>query len=156
MRDLETYSSLRYTLMAAKNPMVLSYTNAGESTSLILNQLRERAMAAIAGADDPEIAYFEWSSPSDVISLENATYSNPALGRTINVNNIKSVLNDDPTVVMTEVMCRWVQTISGVVDAEKWKQCGDPDIDLDVEKLTWLAKIAHWSGLKNWATKHLP
>jgi hypothetical protein len=139
MRDLETYSSLRYTLMAAKNPMVLSYTNAGESTSLILNQLRERAMAAIAGADDPEIAYFEWSSPNDVISLENATYSNPALGRTINVNNIKSVLNDDPTVVMTEVMCRWVQTITGVVDAEKWKQCGDPDIELDVEKLTWLA-----------------
>jgi hypothetical protein len=61
------------------------------------------------------------------------------LGRTINVNNIKSVLNDDPTVVMTEVMCRWVQTITGVVDAEKWKQCGDPDIELDVEKLTWLA-----------------
>ena len=139
MRDLETYSSLRYTLLAAKNPMVLSYTNAGESTSLILNQLRERAMAAIAGADDPEIAYFEWSAPNDTISLENATYSNPALGRTINVNNIKTVLNDDPTVVMTEVMCRWVQTITGVVDAEKWKQCADPEVDLDVEKLTWLA-----------------
>jgi phage terminase large subunit-like protein len=139
MRDLETYSSLRYTLMAAKNPMVLSYTNAGESTSLILNQLRERAMAAIAGADDPEIAYFEWSSPNDVISLSNAAYSNPALGRTINVKNIQSVLNDDPTVVMTEVMCRWVQTITGVVDAEKWKQCADPEIDLDAETLTWLA-----------------
>jgi phage terminase large subunit-like protein len=139
MRDLETYSSLRYTLLAAKNPMVLSYTNAGESTSLILNQLRERAMAAIAGADDSEIAYFEWSAPNDTISLENATFSNPALGRTINVNNIKTVLNDDPTVVMTEVMCRWVQTITGVVDAEKWKQCADPDVDLDVEKLTWLA-----------------
>lgn len=125
--------------MAAKNPMVIGYTNAGESTSLILNQIRERALAAIAGADDPEIGYFEWSAPTDVISLENAAYSNPALGHTINVGNIKSVLNDDPTVVMTEVMCRWVQTITGVVDAEKWKNCGDTEIDLDPDKLTWLA-----------------
>ena len=139
MKDLETYASLRYTLMASKNPMVMAYTNAGEADSLILNQLRERAMARIAGADDPEIGYFEWSSPSDVISLENATYSNPALGHTINVGNIKAVLNDDPTVVMTEVMCRWVQTITGVVDAEKWKECADPEIDINPEKLSWLA-----------------
>jgi hypothetical protein len=41
--------------MAAKNPMVMAYTNAGESTSLILNQIRERALARIAGNDDPEI-----------------------------------------------------------------------------------------------------
>jgi hypothetical protein len=139
MKDLETYASLRYTLMASKNPMVMAYTNAGEADSLILNQLRERAMASIAGADDPEIGYFEWSSPSDVISLENATYSNPALGHTINIGNIKSVLNDDPTVVMTEVMCRWVQTITGVVDAEKWKDCADLKIDIDTERLSWLA-----------------
>jgi len=139
MKDLETYASLRFTLMAAKNPMVMAYTNAGESTSLILNSLRERAMASIAGSSDSEIGYFEWSAPTDVISLENATYSNPALGHTINVSNIESVLNDDPTVVMTEVMCRWVQTISGVVDAEKWKKCALPDVDLDVDKLTWLA-----------------
>jgi len=139
MKDLETFASLRYTLMAAKNPMVMAYTNAGESTSLILNQIRERALARIAGNDDPEIGYFEWSAPTDVISLENATYSNPALGHTINVGNIKSVLNDDPTVVMTEVMCRWVQTITGVVDAEKWKDCADLDVDLDPDKLTWLA-----------------
>lgn len=125
--------------MAAKNPMVMAYTNAGESTSLILNAMRERAMACIAGAADSEIGYFEWSAPTDVISLENATYSNPALGHTINVANIESVLNDDPTVVMTEVMCRWVQTITGVVDAEKWKSCADSDVDLDVDKLTWLA-----------------
>jgi phage terminase large subunit-like protein len=139
MKDLETFASLRYTLMAAKNPMVMAYTNAGESTSLILNQIRERALARIAGADDSEIGYFEWSAPTDVISLENATYSNPALGHTIHAGNIKSVLNDDPTVVMTEVMCRWVQTITGVVDAEKWKDCGDPEIDIDPEKLSWLA-----------------
>ena len=139
MKDMETFASLKYTLMAAKNPMVMAYTNAGESTSLILNQIRERALAAIAGADDSEIGYFEWSAPTDVISLENATYSNPALGHTINVGNIKSVLNDDPSVVMTEVMCRWVQTITGVVDADKWKDCGTTEIDLDPDKLTWLA-----------------
>jgi len=139
MTEFEPFAAMRYTMMAAKNPMIMGYSNAGDSTSLILNQVRERAMAAIAGSKDSEIGYFEWSSPNDIISLENATYSNPALGRTINVKNIESALGDDPTIVMTEVMCRWVQTITGVVDAEKWASCGDPEVDLDTERLTWLA-----------------
>jgi hypothetical protein len=35
MKDLESYASLRYTLMAAKNPMIMSYTNAGDSHSVV-------------------------------------------------------------------------------------------------------------------------
>jgi hypothetical protein len=138
MHDMESFASLRYTLMAAKNPMVMAYTNAGDAHSVVLNQLRERGMAAMAGSGD-EIGYFEWSAPTDEISIENAAFANPSLGVTIHPDNLRAVFNDPPEVVMTEVLCRWVQTISIVIGAEQWNACADDGIDLDDEKLTWMA-----------------
>jgi hypothetical protein len=138
MNDLESFASLRYTLMAARNPLVMAYTNAGDSSSVVLNAFRERALAKIAGAED-EIGYFEWSAPTDEISVENARHANPAMGITIHEDNIKSVLKDPPDVVMTEVLCRWVVAISSAVDSASWGNCLDKQVDLDPEKLTWLA-----------------
>ena len=138
MTDIESFASLRYTLMAASNPLVMAYTNAGDHSSVVLNDFRNRALARIAGAED-EIGYFEWSAPTDEISVENARYSNPAMGITIHPDNIKSVLNDPADVVMTEVLCRWVVAISSAVDAASWGNCVDKTADLDPEKLTWLA-----------------
>jgi phage terminase large subunit-like protein len=138
MTDLESFASLRYTLMAAKNPMIVSYTNAGDASSIVLNQFRQRAMQSIGGAVD-DIGYFEWSAPSDDVTIENAAYSNPALGITIHPDNIRAVFNDPPDVVQTEVLCRWVQSIASCVDSAKWAACSDTEFDLDEEKLTWLA-----------------
>ena len=138
MTDIESFASLRYTLMAATNPMVMAYTNAGDSSSVVLNQFRDRALASIAGVAD-DIGYFEWSAPTDEISVENARFSNPSMGTLIHADNIKSVLNDPPDVVMTEVLCRWVVAINSAVDAASWGNCLDKSADLDIDKLTWLA-----------------
>jgi hypothetical protein len=138
MNDIESFASLRYTLMAAINPMVMAYTNAGDSSSVVLNQFRDRALASIAGVAD-DIGYFEWSAPTDEISVENARHSNPSMGTLIHADNIKSVLNDPPDVVMTEVLCRWVVAINSAVDAASWGNCLDKSADLDLDKLTWLA-----------------
>ena len=138
MHDLESFASLRYALMAAKNPQVNAFTNAGDSHSVVLQMLRDRGLAASAGADD-DIGYFEWSSPTDEISFENAALANPALNITIHPDNLRAVLNDPAEVVMTEVLCRFVQTISSVIGAAEWNACADDSVDLDPEKLTWLA-----------------
>jgi phage terminase large subunit-like protein len=138
MHDLESFASLRYTLLAAKNPQVLGFSSAGDQHSQILNSLRERAIAANGGAID-DAAYFEWSSPTDDMTLENAAYANPALGWTIHKDNLLSTFNDPRDVVMTEVLSRWVQTIQSAVDAQSWANCADTEGDLDSEKLTWLA-----------------
>ena len=138
MHELESFASLRYTLMAAKNPQVNAFSNAGDSHSVVLNQFRERGLAAMAGAKD-DIGYFEWSAATDDITdHRNWQAANPALGHTIHIDNIKAVLNDPADVVMTEVLCRWVQTISSCVGAAEWEKCIDKDVELDVEKLTWL------------------
>jgi hypothetical protein len=99
---------------------------------------RERGLAAASGASD-DVGYFEWSAPTDEISLENAAFANPGLNITIHPDNIRAVFNDPPDVVMTEVLNRWVQTISSVIGAKEWQACGDESIDLDVDKLTWMA-----------------
>ena len=137
MHDMESFASLRYTLMASKNPMIMAYTNAGDQHSVVLNQLRERGVAAAAGAND-DIAYFEWSAPTNEISLPNAAHANPALGLTIHPDNIRATFNDPPEVVMTEVLCRWVQTISSVINADQWNLCADDSVDLNEDDLTWL------------------
>ena len=138
MNDLESFASLRYTLMAAKNPQIISYTNAGDATSVVLNSFRDRALASIAGGQD-DIGYFEWSAPTDdVHDQNNWLAANPAIGHTINIDNIKGVLNDPHDVVMTEVLCRWVQSIQSCVGSNEWAACADEDFDLDPEKLTWL------------------
>jgi hypothetical protein len=124
--------------MAAANPMVMAYTNAGDSSSVVLNQFRDRALASIAGVED-DIGYFEWSAPTDEISIENAKWSNPAMGITIHPDNLRAVFNDPPDVVMTEVLCRWVVAISSAVDTASWGNCLDKSVDLDIEKTTWLA-----------------
>jgi phage terminase large subunit-like protein len=138
MHDLESFASLRYTLLAAKNPQVLTFSSAGDQHSTILNSLRERAVAANGGAID-DAAYFEWSSPTDEMTLENAAFANPALGHTIHPDNLLSTFNDPRDVVMTEVLSRWVQTIQSAVDAQSWANCAEAEGDLDPEKLTWLA-----------------
>ena len=138
MHDMATFAAMRYTLMAAKNPQVTCFSTAGEAASIVLKMLRDRGLAAAAGAND-DIGFFEWSAPTDEISFENARHANPGLGITIHPDNIRSVLNDPVDVVITEVLNRWVQTISAVVGASEWKACGDDSIDLDEDKLTWLA-----------------
>ena len=138
MRDMESFASLRYSMMASPNPQLLTFTNAGDATSLVLNSFRERALAAAAGAKD-DIGYFEWSAPTDDVTLENARFANPALGITIHPDNLNAVFNDPPDVVQTEVLCRWVQTINSVIDTAAWSKCVDKSVDLDTEKLTWLA-----------------
>ena len=137
MTDLESFASLRYTLLAAKNPQVLAFSSAGDQHSKILNSLRERGVAASGGALD-DAAYFEWSSPTEEITLENAAFANPALGHTIHADNLLSTFNDPREVILTEVLSRWVLTIQSAVDALSWRNCGETEGDLDPNKLTWL------------------
>jgi hypothetical protein len=140
LKDESTWASLRYTMMAAKNPQLWTLSNAGDQHSIVLNSLRERGMSAAKGDD---IAYYEWSSNYDKIDdtpafWKGAAMANPALGWTVHIDNIRAVLNDPPDVVKTEVLCRWVATISAAIPAEEWNQCGEEGLELDPEKTTWL------------------
>jgi len=143
-KDEDAWSSMRYTMMASKNPQVWIYSNAGDQHSVILNKLRERAIAASVNPSDT-IGWFEWSAepdapitlPSGEINWKAFAQANPSLGITIHPDNIKAVINDPPDIVRTEVLCQWVDTINSAIDAQKWELCKVDPIPLDPEKETW-------------------
>lgn len=144
-KDEDAWSSMRYTMMASKNPQVWIYSNAGDQHSIILNKLRERAIAASVNPSDT-IGWFEWSAepdapitlPSGEINWPAFAQANPSLGITIHPDNIKAVINDPPDIVRTEVLCQWVDTINSAIDAQKWELCKTDPIPLDPDKPTWL------------------
>ena len=84
-KDEDAWSSMRYSMMAAKNPQVWIYSSAGDQHSVILNKLRERALAS-ATTNDP-IGWFEWSAepdapillPSGEINWDAFAQANPSL-----------------------------------------------------------------------------
>jgi hypothetical protein len=143
-KDEDAWSSMRYSMMAAKNPQVWIYSSAGDQHSVILNKLRERALAS-ATTNDP-IGWFEWSAepdapillPSGEINWDAFAQANPSLGITIHPDNLKAVINDPPDIVRTEVLAQWVDTINSAIDAQKWGLCQTDPIPLDSEAPTWL------------------
>ena len=142
-KDEDAWSSMRYSMMAAKNPQVWVYSSAGDQHSVILNKLRERALAS-ATTNDP-IGWFEWSAepdapillPSGEINWSAFAQANPSLGITIHPDNLKAVINDPPDIVRTEVLAQWVDTINSAIDAQKWGMCQIDPIPLDPEQPTW-------------------
>jgi hypothetical protein len=142
-KDEDAWSSMRYSMMAAKNPQVWVYSSAGDQHSVILNKLRERALAS-ATTNDP-IGGFEWSAepdapillPSGEINWSAFAQANPSLGITIHPDNLKAVINDPPDIVRTEVLAQWVDTINSAIDAQKWGMCQIDPIPLDPEQPTW-------------------
>jgi len=142
-KDEDAWSSMRYSMMAAKNPQVWIYSSAGDQHSVILNKLRERALAS-ATTNDP-IGWFEWSAepdapillPSGEMNWSAFAQANPSLGITIHPDNLKAVINDPPDIVRTEVLAQWVDTINSAIDAQKWGLCQTEPIPLDPEQPTW-------------------
>ncbi len=143
-REEEVWSALRYTQMASPNPQAWIYSNMGDKSSIILNKLRDRAIAATMGVKD-EIGWFEWSADPG-IKFDNSpefwfgvAQANPSLGYTINQRNIEAVLSDPEDIVRTEVLCIQVDTINPVVNPSLWEQCRIDGTRLDPSVDTWLS-----------------
>ena len=143
-RDEEVWAALRYTQMASPNPQTWIYSNMGDKSAIVLNKLRDRAIAASQGVKD-SIGWFEWSAPPDIKFDGSAKFwmgvaqANPSLGYTISARNIEAVLSDPEDIVKTEVLCIQVDTINPVVNPSLWEQCRVSGIRLDPSADTWLA-----------------
>ena len=138
--DDEVWSSLRYTQMATPNPQTLIFSNAGDQHSIVLNRLRERGLAAAAGADD-RIGWFEWSAePGCDIRDKNAwAQANPSLGHTISIDNLEAAMSDEESIVRTELLCQWVSVVNPAINPSNWAAGIKKNLKLDRESLTWMA-----------------
>ena len=139
-KDYGAWSAITKTQLAAKNPMLLGFSNAGDATSVVLNEMRDRGMATISGVKD-SLLWLEWSAPVGA-SLDDITAwqaANPALGRTIHLDNLMATRNEPEAVVRTECLCQWVDTLQSPFSPNAWTNCADLELKVDVGLPTYLA-----------------
>ena len=124
-RNWDAWSSLSKLVMAVPDAQIWAMSNAGDDESVVLNQLRESALAE----RDPTIGIFEWSAPDDceLDDLHAIRQANPGLGHIISVQAISSARAiDPPAVYRTEVLCQRVDQLQGAIDMIAWRDCKDP------------------------------
>jgi phage terminase large subunit-like protein len=138
-KDYGAWSAITKTQLAAKNPALFAFSNAGDATSTVLNEMRDRGLATIQGVKD-SLLWLEWSAPPNCkITIEDAAWANPAMGRTVHVDNIKATFNEPEAVIRTEIFCLWVDTLQSPWSPNAWNQCADADLVVEPGQQTYLA-----------------
>jgi len=120
----DTWSAVSKTTTANRLGMLVAMSNAGDATSVVLNQLREVALAEL----DPGVGIFEWSAPEGCAldDWSGIAQANPSLGHAIHHDVIRTYLaTDPPNVYRTEVLCQRVDAMEDVVDRDAWDATKD-------------------------------
>lgn len=128
-RDWLAWGALTKTCSARPNALIFGISNAGDDESIVLNSLREKALAG----QDETIGIFEWSAPEGCAldDIHGWAYANPALGRTISTGTIRSAMTTDPPATFrTETLCQRVDALDPPIDPARWRDCADANASL--------------------------
>lgn len=123
-KNWDAWSAVSKTVTARRHGQIWAMSNAGDMSSVVLNQLRGNALAGL----DPSIGIFEWSGEEgcELGSWPDIARANPSLGYTISPEAIATSLGSDPPAVFrTEVLCQQVDALEDVVDKVAWKHTKD-------------------------------
>lgn len=139
-KTFDAYAALAYTLNARPNPQMLGFSNAGDAQSVVLNTLRDRALKVIEQGAEDNITWLEWSaSPNRKLNdPEGWAEANPALGHTIQIQNLAARMGDDPALIQTEMLCRWVETLSSPWPHGAFNSCTVFDLELKPDRPTFM------------------
>ena len=139
-KSTDGFAALAYTMQAAKSPSMWLTSNAGDITSVLLNQVRARAMHKIENNTNDDIAYWEWSAEHGLKLADRKGWvqANPALGHTINEDTLQARMGDSPTVIQTELLCQWVDVMQSPWSPGDWNSCQQTDLKLAPGKTTWI------------------
>lgn len=124
-RDYGPYAALSKTTMAIPNALTVCMSNAGDDTSVVLNDLEAKALAG----NDETLGIFDWSAEPGCALDDRAGWAqaNPSLGYgRMTERALLSAMNNDPAAVFrTECLCQRVESLRGAVDSLAWQSCAD-------------------------------
>lgn len=129
-KDFKAWGALTKTTMARPNALTIAMSNAGSDDSVVLNSLRDGALAG----NSRTLFLAEWSAPDgcDLDDLDAIAQANPSLGRgrlTLEaIENARAI--DPPAVYRTEVLCQRVRTLESAIDPSAWNECEDASATL--------------------------
>ena len=111
-------------------------SNAGDDSSTVLNELRQRALTF----SSDRLGWYEWSAATnDIWDIENWKMANPALGHTIHIDNLQdSAKFDHPDAFRTESLSIWINAIDSPFPIDVWLN-GEQQIQIEDDLPTYMA-----------------
>lgn len=124
-RDWDAWAALSATTSARPGSLTICASNAGDDQSVVLNSLRENALAGRT----PSLGLFEWSAPDgcELDDLDAILQANPSTGYgrlTLEVLQA-AIATDPPAAVRTERLCQRVDAMDNAIDAAAWRDSRD-------------------------------
>ena len=134
----EGYRAAMPVTRAHPNSHTLLTSNAGDAFSVVLNQLRERAL------ENPpkSFGFYEYSAPQYAPITDRAGWAqaNPALGYTITEEAIEEAIATSPIEnTRTETLCQWISSLASPWSPNSIEDCSDSELALAVGAYTVFA-----------------
>ena len=137
-KDFAAWDAAVYAMNAVPDGQAIAITNQGDARSVVLDDLRESALAFIeTGQGDPGLGIQEWSAPNgaEVDDPAALAAANPNLGSRIHPDAlmgqaIAAKLSGGAKLAgfKTEVLCQRVTLLDPAIDPGAWRDTGyDPD-----------------------------
>ncbi|MER5703484.1 terminase [Micromonospora sp. NPDC002296] len=132
--DYSAWDAAEPATSAVDGSQVFALSNAGSDKSVVLNDLRETALAAIESGEAGDLMLAEWSAPeeSDPLDLAALAQANPNLGVRKNTRKLlatarRAVARGGAALTgfKTEHMCIRVKVLNPAIDPGAWKRCED-------------------------------
>jgi phage terminase large subunit-like protein len=121
---------------AVRDAQIWCLSNAGDDTSVVLNDLRESALQFIeSGEGDYRLGLFEWSAPEDAdpTDVHALAQANPNLNRRVDgeallakARRAVATGGEALTGFKTENMCQRVKLLASAIEPQAWRDCRDP------------------------------
>ncbi len=123
------------TTTARPRSLVVTASNAGDATSVVLRSLRDGCIGRIVTGQTAETrtGLFEWSAPDDVDPLDQQYWgmANPAMGYLFEADTLAAraeAMHDNMAGFKTEHLCQWVDALEpGIIPPEHWTATTDPE-----------------------------
>jgi phage terminase large subunit-like protein len=134
----EGYRAATPTTRAKMNSQSLYTSNAGDSFSTVLNDLRERALSS----PPPTFGFYEYSAPpfSKITDRAGWAMANPALGYTVTEEALEEAVATQPIeTTKTEMLCMWITSTASPWPHLSVEESGDKDLKLTPGPLTIFA-----------------
>lgn len=142
-----TWSAATPLTRARPNAQTWVTSNAGDDSSTVLNELRQRALTFTSD----RLGWYEWSAATDDITdIENWKMANPALGHTIQLENLQdSAKFDSPDAFRTESLSIWINAIDSPFPLDIW-EAGYQDVQMEDDLPTFMAMDLSFNRDKAW------
>jgi hypothetical protein len=131
----EAWDAMSGATTARRESQIWAFSNQGDDRSVVLNHLRDSALAYIeSGEGDDTICLLEWSAPDDCDLDDRRAWrrANPALGFTIDEPTLMSKLaTHPPASFRTEYLCQRVASMDAALDERAWKELADTGVSLE-------------------------